>query len=394
MSTSNKEALGQWLTLRLTPQLGVKTLQKLIDHHNISPHELVTLNPSALTRLKLNDQQIKAITQPNWPLIEQLSAWVEPADQHILCYFDCEPSFASSLTSALPHCLPYPEYLKNISSPPLLLFVKGDHTLLHQPQLAMVGSRNLTITGQDNARNFAHNIAELDIVVTSGLAVGVDGYCHRGALDANGKTIAVLGTGLNQIYPKRHLPLAHEIVARHGALVSEFLPEQTARPENFPRRNRIIAGLSQGTLVVEAAVKSGSLITARYAMEQGREVFAIPGSIHNPMSKGCHALIKQGAKLVESIFDIIEDMPLFQQHIASRVNPAAPEPTTHANQTNLPHQSTESAILQYIGYDTTSVDIIAQRSAQSINEILTQLLSLEMQGDIAVVAGGYVRLAK
>ena len=408
MNTQSTEVLRLWLTLRQIPKVGVKTLQKLMAAHAIELSPLLNLPAADLAQLKLNPQQIKAITQPDKQLIEQCLAWAEAPDHHILGYFDDNPD---SL---------YPEYLKNIASPPLLLFIKGDPSLLNKPQLAMVGSRNLTITGQDNAVFFARQMAERGIVITSGLAIGVDGYSHRGALDGQGKTIAVLGTGLNQIYPKRHQHLAAEI-AEKGALVSEFWPNQTVRAENFPRRNRIVSGLSQGTLVVEAALKSGSLITARYAMEQGREVFAIPGSIHNPMSKGCHALIKQGAKLTEDINDIIEDVPLFQQVVAARLKPSpiqADLPLTMPNQAipnqampnqaipnqaipnqaipnqAMPSQTIESPILQYIGFDNTPVDFIVQRSAMPVNEILCLLLDLEMAGEVAAVDGGYIRLLR
>ena len=377
----NTDTLRRLLILRQTPRLGVKTLQQLFEHPAFDSNgcdtkggieQLFTASATELAQFKLNAVQIKALTQPDETLIEQVIRWAEPADHHIIDYFGINS--ANSF---------YPQYLKHTASAPLMLFIKGDPSLLERPQLAIVGSRNLTITGQENAFAFAKQIAELGIVITSGLALGVDGFCHRGALAANGKTIAVLGTGLNQIYPKRHLQLAGEI-AQTGTLVSEFLPEQTVRAENFPRRNRIISGLSQGTLVVEAALKSGSLITARYAMEQGREVFAIPGSIHSPMSKGCHALIKQGAKLVENIADIVEDVPLFQSFLT--------HPIQSVNSTV--SQVPESPLLAHIGYDITAVDILAQRSQLPVNEVLSQLLALEMQGDIAAQPGGYIRILR
>ncbi|MFT5162427.1 MAG: DNA processing protein [Alteromonadaceae bacterium] len=374
MNTQSMEALRHNAILYLTPKLGVKTLQKLLTHHDITLNELLSLDARHLELLKLNPKQVKAICQPDEHIIEQVTQWCDTSDQYILSYF--APELLNN----------YPEYLKNIASPPLLLFIKGNPDLLHQPQLAMVGSRNLTITGQDNAMMFASQIARLGIIITSGLAIGVDGYSHRGALNGGGKTVAVLGSGLNQIYPKRHFHLAAEIIDS-GALVSEFLPNQTARAENFPRRNRIISGLSQGTLVVEAAIKSGSLITAKYALEQDREVFAIPGSIHNPMSKGCHALIKQGAKLVETIHDIIEDIPLFVKHIATQANPPEATQTAPGNKSN-----SQSPLLAFIGFEATPVDIIAQRSNQPVEQVLGELLELEIQGDIAAVAGGYTRL--
>ncbi|MCJ8268592.1 MAG: DNA-processing protein DprA [Psychrosphaera sp.] len=361
--------------------MGVKTLHKIIKHlSDQSPDSSANENPddnpietflnlpaAELRQLKLKEPQIKAITQPNQSQIERMEQWASEANQHIICYDDPR----------------YPETLKHIASPPILLFVKGDLNVLNTPQLAIVGSRNLTITGQDNAFNFAKNLAKMGITVTSGLAIGVDGFSHRGALEGKGKTIAVLGTGLNQIYPKRHRTLAQQ-VSENGALISEFLPDQTARPENFPRRNRIISGLSQGTLVVEAAIKSGSLITAKYAMEQDREVFAIPGSIHSPMSKGCHWLIKQGAKLVEDINDIVEELSAFQHFLAQQAIERIQVKQTSAVPTE--------GLLKHIGFEATAVDCIAQRSLLSIPDVLAQLLDMELAGKVAAVPGGYLRL--
>ena len=199
------------------------------------------------------------------------------------------------------HDARYPELLKQIADPPSILFVQGDVSLLAKWQIALVGSRNPSASGRDTAYEFSRYLAQDGITINSGLAMGIDAASHQGALAAGGKTIAVIGTGLDRVYPAKHRELAHEI-ASTGAIVSEFALGTSPRAENFPRRNRIISGLSLGTVVVEAAVKSGSLITARMAMEQGREVFAIPGSIHNPLARGCHQLIRQGAKLVENIF--------------------------------------------------------------------------------------------
>jgi DNA processing protein len=389
MNTPSTEALRHWLVLKLVPQMGVKTLHKIIEHlSNQNPDEcanqqsdkkpdskpnkppietLLNLSAANLRHLKLNERQIKAITQPNQSQIERMEQWASEPNQRIIYYDDPR----------------YPDTLKQIASPPLLLFVKGDTAVLNTPGLAIVGSRNLTITGQDNAFNFGKNLAQMGITVTSGLAIGVDGFSHRGALEGKGKTIAVLGTGLDQIYPKRHRALAQQI-SESGALVSEFLPDQTARPENFPRRNRIISGLSQGTLVIEAAIKSGSLITAKYAMEQDREVFAIPGSIHSPMSKGCHWLIKQGAKLVEDINDIVEELSAFQHFLAERAIQSIQVKQTSA----VP----EDSLLKHIGFEATAVDSISQRSSLSIPDVLAQLLDMELAGKVAAVPGGYLRL--
>jgi len=201
----------------------------------------------------------------------------------------------------------YPALLKEIADPPPLLFVRGDPAVLSRPQLGIVGSRNPTPGGRSLAEDFARSLSRCGLVVTSGMALGIDAAGHRGALRGGGTTLAVAGTGPDRIYPARHRDLARAIVEQ-GAIISEFAPGTPALPSNFPRRNRIISGLSLGVLVVEAACRSGSLITARLAAEQGREVFALPGSIHNPLARGCHHLIRQGAKLVEDIEDIVEEL--------------------------------------------------------------------------------------
>ena len=203
----------------------------------------------------------------------------------------------------------YPKSLLEITDPPPVLYAKGKLELLNQPSIAIVGSRNATTQGKENAEAFAKGLSSYGLCIVSGLALGIDGAAHRGALQANGSTIAVAATGLDIVYPSKHLDLAHQI-AKHGLLISEFALGETSKPQNFPRRNRLISGLSLGCLVVEASLQSGSQITARLSTEQGREVFVIPGSIHSPTSKGCHQLIKQGAKLVDNLQDIIEDLNL------------------------------------------------------------------------------------
>jgi DNA processing protein len=368
MKTLSTEALRHWLVLQLVPKMGVATFNKIAKHYPLET--FLNLPASQLASLKLNESQIKAIKSPNMRLIERFEHWHTLENQHILCLDDPR----------------YPETLKHISCPPMLLFVKGDPAVLTTPQLAIIGSRDLTITGQDNAFNFAKKLALLGITITSGLAIGVDGFSHKGALAANGKTIAVLGTGVDQIYPKRHKSLAQQI-STTGAVISEFMPDQTARPENFPRRNRIIAGLSQGTLVIEAAIKSGSLITAKYAMEQDREVFAVPGSIQNPMSKGCHWLIKQGAKLVENTDDIIEEIEVFQRLLVKQANQNGQLESVKTTPIDK-----EEPLLKHIGYEATAVDCIAQRSLLPVHNILAQLLVMELAGLIAAVPGGYIRV--
>ena len=260
----------------------------------------------------------------------------------------------------------------------------GEIDVLNQPQLAMVGSRQHSPAGKDIAHDFACHLAGLGLVITSGMAQGIDAASHRGALDAGGKTIAVTGTGLDRVYPARHKDLAHQI-AENGALVSEFPIGVPPLAANFPRRNRIISGLSLGVLVVEAAVKSGSLITARLALEQGREVLAVPGSIHSPHSRGCNSLIRQGAKLVETAQDVLEELP--QIELSNAVDLEKQPETT-------PFQLDESyqRVLESVGYEPTAVDTVVQRSGLTADAVCSMLLVLELQGFVAASSGGYYSL--
>ena len=275
----------------------------------------------------------------------------------------------------------YPASLLEMADPPLMLYVMGparfDLTQLGQ-SLAVVGSRNPTPQGATNARDFARTLGEAGVTVVSGLALGIDGAAHQGALDATGSaerlaTVAVVGTGLDRVYPARHRDLAHAI-AQRGLLVSEFPLGTPPLTPNFPKRNRLIAGLSRGTLVVEAAPQSGSLITARLALEQGKDVFAIPGSIHSPQSRGCHLLIRQGAKLVETVHDIFEDLDL-------RGAPAAPAPMAHAATAEVP-------LLTALGHNPVSLDAMVARTGWPAAQLQAQLLELELAGDVARLPGG------
>ncbi|MDO8420057.1 MAG: DNA-processing protein DprA [Rubrivivax sp.] len=266
----------------------------------------------------------------------------------------------------------YPERLLQTADPPLLLYVQGAPALLSAPAIAVVGSRHPTPQGLDNARAFGRSLSAQGYVVVSGLALGIDGAAHEGALEGAAGTVAVVGTGIDRVYPRRHRELAHRIAA-HGALASEFAPGTPALPEHFPQRNRIIAGLSLGTLVVEAALPSGSLITARLASEAGREVFAIPGSIHAPQSKGCHYLLKQGAKLVETAQDIIEELRgvLHPQAILPLGEPAVADP-----------------LLDALGHDPVTLDALMARTGASAAELTVRLLDLELEGSVARLPGG------
>ena len=271
----------------------------------------------------------------------------------------------------------YPPRLLQTADPPLLLYVQGQVGKLNEAAVAVVGSRHPTAQGEDNARAFGRALSAQGLLVVSGLALGIDGAAHEGALEGSAGTVAVVGNGLDRIYPPRHRELARRI-AEHGALVSEFAPGTPALPEHFPQRNRIIAGLSLGTLVVEAALRSGSLITARLALEAGREVFAIPGSIHAPQSKGCHALIKQGAKLVETALDIVEE--LRGSRPAQATLPLAEEPATAPAPTD--------ALLDALGHDPVTLDALMARTGASAAELTVRLLDLELAGQVARLPGG------
>lgn len=280
----------------------------------------------------------------------------------------------------------YPELLRRIPGPPPLLYYRGDPALLRDPQLAVVGARHATAGGLETTRAFARGLAQAGLGVTSGLALGVDGAAHAGALDAGGATVAVCATGLDRVYPAAHRGLAGR-VAEGGVLVSEFPLGSAPRRQHFPRRNRIISGLALGVLVVEAARGSGSLITARLAGEQGREVMAIPGSIHNPMSRGCHALIRDGAKLVETLADILEELPPLAAAALAAPGPA-PAPVAAVDPA---HQE----VLEAMGFDPVSVDQLVARTGLTPEGLSSILLMLELAGQVAPSGDGrYSRLGE
>lgn len=275
----------------------------------------------------------------------------------------------------------YPALLRETGDAPALLFVCGDPACLSDPQLAVVGSRNPTRGGCETARAFSDHLARAGLAITSGLALGIDACAHEAALAAGGYTIAVAGTGLDRVYPAAHRELAHAI-ATHGAFVSEFPLGTPPLRENFPRRNRLISGLSLGVLVVEAALKSGSLITARLAADQGREVFAIPGSIHSPLSRGCHALIRQGAKLVETADDIIEELGALAGFMAA--------PVAAATRSMMPvvEDAREARLLELLGHDPVDMDTLIQRSGLTAAAVSSMLLAMELRGLVEAQPGG------
>ncbi|NOX91011.1 MAG: DNA-protecting protein DprA [Gammaproteobacteria bacterium] len=302
--------------------------------------------------------------KPNWQAVDTALAWAEGAHCHIISLFDSR----------------YPALLKEIPDPPPILFVRGDVDLLTQPQLAMVGSRNPSVSGSQFAHDFAAALSRHDLTITSGLALGIDAASHQGALNADGKTIAVAGTGPDRIYPTRHRELGYHIVEQ-GALVSEFPPGTPPIASNFPRRNRIISGLSLGTLVIEAALKSGSLITARLAAEQGREVFAVPGSIHNPLARGCHALIQQGAKLTMEVDDVLEELAPLASFVIEREH-------TPTSKNTVP----DHPFLEKMGFEPISIDALVERSGLTAEAVSSMLLTLEIQGIVASTGGLYSRI--
>ena len=286
----------------------------------------------------------------------------------------------------------YPDALKHIQRPPPLLYVLGNPEVLSLPQVAMVGSRKPSSGGQTHAREFARELAVNGFVVTSGLALGVDTWAHKGALDAGGKTIAVMGTGIDQIYPQRNLALAREIIDGGGAVISEFPLGTKPLAANFPQRNRIISGLSSGVLVVEAAIRSGSLITAKYALEQNREVFAIPGSIQNPLSRGCHALIKQGAKLVETAQDVADELKGYLTMKWNELEQASQSELSQASFEgfSLQLEPLEKRLLKSVGYDGKSFEVLAAELELQTGELMGTLLNLELKGLVENLGYGYV----
>ena len=329
---------------------------------------------AAFTRLGLTISTAAWLAAPDETRIDSDLRWLETSGAVLL------PATGSD----------YPPLLRESPGAPALLFVRGDVRILSEPQVAMVGSRNPTAGGRSTAREFASFFARAGLTVTSGLALGIDAACHEGALAADGPTIAVLGCGLDRIYPRNHEALADRIAAT-GAVISEFPPGTPPLRACFPQRNRIIAGLSHGTLVIEAAQQSGSLITARLAGEAGREVFAIPGSIHNPLARGCHQLIRQGAKLVEGPEDVLCELKisLSAQLVASAPN-SPPRPKEGAPALDKEYK----ILLDALAFEPASVDSLIERTGMNSESIASMLLILELDGHVAPHPGGrYSRMA-
>lgn len=355
--------LASWLQLSLTPGLGPSALRKLLRQYGL-PDSVLARRNSELTAFAsaaaLDALRSEAVSQA----VSRALAWLETPGHALVTLADDA----------------YPRALLEIPDPPPVLYACGQIELLQRSSLAIVGSRNATAQGESNAAAFANALSDAGLTIVSGLALGIDAAAHRGGLAGPGSTVAVLGTGIDVVYPRGNAALADEI-ARRGLLLSEFPLGTAAAAHNFPRRNRVISGLSGGCLVVEAALASGSLITARAAADQGREVFAIPGSIHSPLSKGCHALIKSGAKLVESAEDVLSELSGFRH--SGYASTARVEPPEAAG------------LLSHMGYDPVDVDSLCNRAGMSADQVSSELLRLELDGSVTALPGGlYQRLEK
>jgi DNA processing protein len=358
------EDLDAWLRLLRTPGIGRGTARRLLAACG-SPAGVFDAGPAAWRELA-GAELASALSETPARHDNQLAAtraWLEgDANRYVIAVGDEA----------------YSPLLLETADPPLLLYAQGHLELMRAPSIAVVGSRNPTAQGSDNSRDFAAHLSRAGLTIVSGLALGIDGAAHDGALSAGGRTIAVMGTGADRIYPARHRTLAHRIAAE-GLLLTEFEIGTPPLPENFPQRNRIIAGLTRGTLVVEAALPSGSLSTAHAALEAGREVFAIPGSIHSPQSRGCHALIKQGAKLIESAEDVLSEL---------RWNKGAGRDVGTAPTVGGPDDTAFGALLQALGHEPATLDALGARTGMGAAEMNAQLLELELEGRVARLPGG------
>ncbi len=374
LMTADAERLRAWLALVRAPGLGDAGIHHLMERQpDVARWFAGGLDGELLATLPEATRHY--LRNPAWESVERDLEWLAQVGNHVLTCTD--PG--------------YPVLLREIPGAPTLLFVRGDPTILARLQLAMVGSRNPSAGGARTAHAFARHLAQTGLTITSGLALGIDAASHEGALAGGGPTVAVMGTGLDRVYPAANRELAHRI-AEHGALVSEFPPGTPPRRDHFPRRNRIISGLSLGTLVVEAALQSGSLITARLAAEQGREVLAIPGSIHNPLARGCHRLIREGAKLVETAADILEELgavaqvPLLDAADANEADTGQSAATLDPDYRQL---------LENMGFDPVSCDELGRSTGLTPDAVSSMLLILELEGFVESCPGGrYQRTEK
>ncbi len=392
-SSSSTDDIAEWIRLEQIPGVGPETARKLLAAFGLPIH-IFAASFSAVTKV-VSERIANALLAPpskeTLDLIARTGDWLQQPENHVLTLADEG----------------YPKSLLDIADPPLLLYVKGRVDLLSAPSLGVVGSRNATGQGVANAEKFSEVLSQAGLCIVSGMALGIDTAAHQGGLRGLGSSIAVIGTGLDIVYPARNRSLAHHL-AESGCIVSEYSLGMPAIASNFPRRNRIISGLARGILVVEATTRSGSLITARMAAEQGRDVFAIPGSIHSALSKGCHQLIKQGAKLVESAEDVLEELRhyAFLPNDLKTTKTAKAINTTKTTQTNNPEKTINKThvplslpvgvdvppLLAAMGFDPVHTDTLAARSGLDAAELNAQLLNLELEGWIECLPGGIYRL--
>lgn len=363
-SNANREVVDWLILIRAKgiPPIKLREMLSIIGH----PAQITCAESEQLSRIGLSQSTIDSILAPDWNDIEADLGWLNEAGNHFISYLDPD----------------YPELLRQITDPPLGLFIRGSIDMIGCSQIAIVGSRNPTAGGRRIAMSFAEALGTNGLTITSGLALGIDSAAHLGALNAGAPTIAVLGNGIDTIYPAINQKLADRIVD-NGALVSEFPLFTRPLPQNFPRRNRIISGLSVGIVVVEAALKSGSLITARHAMEQGREVFAVPGSIQNPLTRGCHALIRDGAKLTENIEHILEEIGQLDALVRQAHTPCS---AGDGENERLDEQS--KLLLDNIGYEPVTIDLLVEETGISANLTAATLQKLELQNLIESLPGG------
>ncbi len=352
-----------FLALNHMDRVGPLTIAKLMKRWP-DLQEMFELPAAKLTEEGLPSVLVQSISTFDWKRVDEDWRWQERDKHHLITWADPE----------------YPALLREIHDPPAVLYARGDVSAFNPPAIAMVGTRKPSITGSETARYFARELSRRAITVVSGLALGIDAQVHQGCLDSGGQTIAVMATGIDMIYPRRHRQLADDI-CHNGLLLSEFPLKTSPIAGHFPRRNRIISGLSLATLIVEAAVRSGSLITARLAMEQNRDVMAIPSSIHNPQARGCHHLLQQGAKLVTSLEDVLVELKI------------AHEIPALSEQQNVTLATKNEHCVKSIGFEVTSIDQIVARSGLEISAVTCCLAELEIQGVIRAVPGGYMRCA-
>jgi len=357
-----------WLALHRIPGITIPILKHILQNFSGNIEKLFSLNRKQLTELKLSFKSIDAILNVDWRIFESDIKWLQQSNHHLVAFNS-------------PH---YPRLLKEISYPPLLLFVLGELDCLKMLQIAVIGSRIPSYTGLSIATEFSEQLVDAGLTITSGLAYGIDQAAHQGAINKQGRTIAVLGSGLKRIYPFKHRGLVKKIIHTGGAILSELPLQQPPFPFQFPERNRIISGLSLGVVVIEATLKSGSLITANQAVEANREVFAVPGSIRNRLSQGCHKLIQQGAKLVSHVNEILEELqiPSINQSISS----------PKRIKSSLLLDSAHQKLLKCIGYEPLSINELIERSELTVEKVTVMLIALEVSGYIQSTLRGYLKI--